>query len=104
MNFKSFESLDELIKQAQDFDDREMKTHPVRERRFRGSIYVDIFVEESDDKENDRERVLNQLEYIVSHIDHIPELDDNGTRIGQAYVGGAGMHTGDITSPFDKDF
>ena len=61
-------------------------------RQFRGSIYIDGVVPETEDKEFDRKAALKVMEFFA-----------NKTNTNQ-YVGGVGFKRRDITNPFDKDF
>ena len=61
-------------------------------RQFRGSIYIDGVVPETEDKEFDRKAALKVMEFFA-----------NKTNANQ-YVGGVGFKRRDITNPFDKDF
>jgi formiminotetrahydrofolate cyclodeaminase len=51
------------------------------ERKFRASIYVDIWVPQTDDKEKDREEALKQAEEFAA-------------KIPNSYVGGAATFQG----------
>jgi hypothetical protein len=61
-------------------------------RQFRGSIYIDGVVPETEDKEFDRKAAMKVMEFFA-----------NKTNANQ-YVGGVGFKRRDITNPFDKDF
>ena len=61
-------------------------------RQFRGSIYIDGVVPETDDKEFDRKAALKVMEFFAKKTD------------ANQYVGGVGFKKRDITNPFDKDF
>ena len=61
-------------------------------RQFRGSIYIDGIVPETEDKEFDRKVAMKVMEFFA-----------NKTEANQ-YVGGVGFKRRDITNPFDKDF
>jgi len=61
-------------------------------RQFRGSIYIDGVVPETEDKEFDRKAALKVMEFFAKKTD------------ANQYVGGVGFKRRDITNPFDKDF
>ena len=61
------------------------------ERRFRASIYVNIFVPETDDLEHDRELAKKEVK----------EIQEN---IPNSYIGGIGhLPTGQIPDPKEID-
>ena len=60
-------------------------------RSFRGSIYLDGMVPETDDKEFDRKVAIKIMEFFAS-----------GLNIDQ-YVGGVGFKQRSITDPFDNE-
>jgi hypothetical protein len=82
------DSNDEFDEAVIDDIDSDGKPH----RRARGSIYVDLFVPETDDKEFDRNVAMKMMEYFASQI-----KENN-------YVGGVAFKTGDLTNPFDAEF
>lgn len=61
-------------------------------RQFRGSIYIDGVVPETDDKEFDRKAAMKIMEFFAEKT--------NANR----YVGGVGFKRRDITKPYDTDF
>ena len=61
-------------------------------RQFRGSIYIDGVVPETEDKEFDRKAAMKVMEFFAKKTD------------ADQYVGGVGFKRRDITNPFDKDF
>jgi hypothetical protein len=61
-------------------------------RQFRGSIYIDGVVPETEDKEFDRKAAMKVMEFFAKKTD------------SNQYVGGVGFKRRDITNPFDKDF
>jgi hypothetical protein len=61
-----------------------------RERRFRASIYVDIWVPESPNAEADRAHALAQAENFASQIPN-------------SYVGGVALHTNTLSKPLDRE-
>jgi len=77
--------FDEII-----IDDIESDGKP--HRRARGSIYVDLFVPETEDKEFDRKVAMKMMEYFANQI-----KENN-------YIGGVAFKTGDLTNPFDAEF
>ena len=76
--------FDEII-----IDDIESDGKP--HRRARGSIYVDLFVPETEDKEFDRKVAMKMMEYFASQINE------------NKYIGGVAFKTGDLTNPFDAE-
>ena len=60
-------------------------------RRFRGSIYIDDLVPESDDKEYDREVAKKMMEYYRKQI-----------RNQESYVGGVGFKQRSMMEPYDN--
>ena len=61
-------------------------------RQFRGSIYIDGVIPETEDKEFDRKAAMKVMEFFAKKTD------------ANQYVGGVGFKRRDITNPFDKDF
>ena len=61
-------------------------------RQFRGSIYIDGVVPETEDKEFDRKAAMKVMEFFAKKTD------------ANQYVGGVGFKRRDITNPFDNDF
>ena len=61
-------------------------------RQFRGSIYIDGVVPETEDKEFDRKVAMKVMEFFAEKT--------NANR----YVGGVGFKRRDITKPYDTDF
>ena len=62
-------------------------------RRFRGSIYVDGLVPETDDREYDRKLAMKIMEYYKKQLDN-----------AETYVGGVGFKQRSLIDPFDSDF
>lgn len=60
-------------------------------RRFRGSIYVDGLVPETDDREYDREVAKKMMEYYRKQI-----------RNQESYVGGVGFKQRNMIEPYDN--
>ena len=72
-----------------DADMADIDTYRGAKRRGRGSIYIDLMVPETDDKEYDRKVALEMLRYYQKRLN----ID--------SYVGGFGFKQGLY---FDKDF
>jgi hypothetical protein len=75
-----------------DSDMVDIDTYNGPKRRFRGSIYVDYVVPESDDIEYDRKLAKEVMDYFRKKM----EVD--------SYVGGVGFRVGKGLNPFDMDF
>jgi hypothetical protein len=75
-----------------DSDIEEIFSYTGPKRSFRGSIYVDGVVPETEDKEFDRKVAIKIMEFFA-----------NKTEANQ-YVGGVGFKRRDITKPYDTDF
>jgi hypothetical protein len=90
------ESLKLKIESGEDLDEsdiRDIYDDGKPFRRGRGSIYVDILVPETDDREFDRQVANKMMEYYSKQV-----KDEN-------YVGGVGFRNqGNIIQPYDKDF
>lgn len=67
-------------------------------RRFRGSIYVDVFIDSEDDLEEARGKAGDILTGIVNQI-NCYDISETG----EAYVGGVGLLTGDLAKPLDRE-
>ena len=68
-----------------------IKTADIGERRFRASIYIDIFVPQTDDLERDREAAK-------------AEADMASDSIPNSYVGGVAFYNPrNLMNPLDKD-
>jgi hypothetical protein len=88
-------NLKQIIDSDGDFDEiiiDDIESDGKPHRRARGSIYVDIFVPETEDKEFDRKVAMKMMEYFANQI-----KENN-------YVGGVAFKTGDLTNPFDAEF
>lgn len=89
-------SLKSKIDNDEDFDESDINDiyqdgKPFR--RGRGSIYVDVLVPETDDREFDRQVANKMMEYYSKQV-----KDEN-------YVGGVGFkNRGNLIQPYDKDF
>lgn len=66
------------------------KKSDVGERRFRASIYIDIFVPETDNLEADREAAKIEAEEIAVHIPN-------------SYIGGVAHYTPRLYKPLDRE-
>lgn len=89
------ETLKSKIESGEEFDESDMEeinSSGKPYRRGRGSIYVEVFVPETDDKEFDRQVAIKMMEYYSKKV-----KDEN-------YVGGVGFKNRDILNPYDKDF
>jgi hypothetical protein len=69
----------------------EINNYGGSKRSFRGSIYLDGMVPETDDKEFDRKVAIKIMEFFAS-----------GLNINR-YVGGVGFKQRSITDPFDNE-
>jgi hypothetical protein len=89
-------SLKSKIEDDEDFDESDINDiyqdgKPFR--KGRGSIYVDVLVPETDDREFDRKVANKMMEYYSKLV-----KDEN-------YVGGVGFRNqGNLIKPYDKDF
>ena len=79
-------------KELDELDIDEIETDGKPHRRARGSIYIDLFVPETDDKEFDRMVAMKMMEFYSKQIN------------ANNYIGGVGFKTGDIGKPFDAEF
>jgi hypothetical protein len=101
-NFDDYNPRQELInklkniidseKELDELDINEIETDGKPHRRARGSIYIDLFVPETDDKEFDRKVAMKMMEYYSKQINE------------SNYVGGIGFKTGNLVKPFDAEF
>lgn len=101
-NFDDYNPRQELInklkniidseKELDELDIDEIETDGKPHRRARGSIYIDLFVPETDDKEFDRKVAMKMMEYYSKQINE------------SNYVGGIGFKTGNLVKPFDAEF
>ena len=93
------EETEEFIKYPVEDFDFEMDESDINDiydhkgplRRFRGSIYIDDMVPETDDKEYDREVAKKMLEYYRGQI-----------RNRETYVGGVGFKQRSLLDPYDN--
>ncbi len=85
--------LQTLISQDLPFDEEIMseinESKPFRSAR--GSLYIDLLVPETEDREFDRNVAMKMMEYYSNLINE------------QNYVGGVGFKTKDILKPYDND-
>lgn len=75
-----------------DSDMVDIDTYTGTKRRFRGSIYIDAMVPESDDIDYDRKVAKEILDYYRKKLQV------------ESYVGGVGFRTSNRLDPFDMDF
>jgi len=88
------DKLKEVVENDGEFDDSDIEeifsfTGP--KRSFRGSIYIDGIVPESEDKEFDRKVAIKVMEFFAKR-----------TQADQ-YVGGVGFKQRSLTKPFDTE-
>lgn len=74
-----------------DSDIRDIYNHRGPVRRFRGSIYLDSIVPETDDKEYDREVAKKMMEFFRNEISN-----------KETYVGGVGFKQRSLMDPYDN--
>jgi len=89
------EKIKEVVESDGEFDESDIDdifSYEGDIRQFRGSIYIDGVVPETDDKEFDRKTAMKVMEFFA-----------NKTNANQ-YVGGVGFRRRDITKPYDTDF
>ena len=89
------EKIKEVVDGDGDFDESDIDdifSYEGDIRQFRGSIYIDGVVPETEDKEFDRKAAMKVMEFFAKKTD------------SNQYVGGVGFKRRDITNPFDKDF
>jgi hypothetical protein len=84
--------VDDPYFELSDSDMLDIDTYNGPKRRFRGSIYIDAMVPETDDVEYDRKVAKEMLDY------HRKKLKV------ESYVGGVGFRTANRLDPFDMDF
>jgi|688.fasta_scaffold04568_19 hypothetical protein len=88
-------NLKQIINSDGEFDEiviDEIESDGKPHRRARGSIYIDLFVPETEDKEFDRKVAMKMMEFYSKQIN------------SNNYIGGVAFKTGDITNPFDAEF
>jgi hypothetical protein len=89
------EKIKEVVDSDGEFDESDIDdifSYEGDVRQFRGSIYIDGVVPETEDKEFDRKAAMKVMEFFAKKTD------------SNQYVGGVGFKRRDITNPFDKDF
>jgi hypothetical protein len=101
-NFEEEEEIDYLMEKIKDvvnndgeFDESDIDdifSYDGNIRQFRGSIYIDGVVPETEDKEFDRKVAMKIMEFFANKS----EADQ--------YVGGVGFKRRDVLNPFDKEF
>ena len=83
--------VDDVNFMLDDSDVNEIFESEGNKRRFRGSIYVDGIVPETDDKEYDRKLAIKVLE---NYADKLPTKE--------FYIGGVGFKQRSLTEPYDN--
>ena len=84
--------VDDPYFELSDSDMVDIDTYNGPKRRFRGSIYIDAMVPETDDVEYDRKVAKEMLDYYRKNLKV------------ESYVGGVGFRTANRLDPFDMDF
>ena len=84
--------VDDPYFELSDSDMVDIDTYNGPKRRFRGSIYIDAMVPESDDIDYDRKVAKEILDYYRKKLKV------------ESYVGGVGFRTANRLDPFDMDF
>ena len=84
--------VDDPYFELSDSDMVDIDTYNGPKRRFRGSIYIDAMVPETDDVEYDRKVAKEMLDYYRKKLKV------------ESYVGGVGFRTANRLDPFDMDF
>ena len=88
-------NLMQIIDSDGEFDEiiiDEIESDGKPHRRARGSIYIDVFVPETEDKEFDRKVAMKMMEFYSKQIN------------SNNYIGGVAFKTGNIAKPFDAEF
>jgi len=83
--------VDDFNFELSDSDMMDIYDHKGPTRRFRGSIYIDDLVPETDDREYDREVAKKMMEYYRKQI-----------RNKESYVGGVGFKQRSLIEPYDN--
>lgn len=83
--------VDDFNFELSDSDIEDIYNHRGPVRRFRGSIYIDGLVPETDDKEYDREVAKRMMEHYRKQI-----------RNQESYVGGVGFKQRSLIEPYDN--
>lgn len=84
--------VDDPYFELSDSDMLDIDTYNGPKRRFRGSIYIDAMVPETEDVEYDRKVAKEMLDYYRKKLKV------------ESYVGGVGFRTANRLDPFDMDF
>jgi hypothetical protein len=84
--------VDDPYFELSDSDMVDIDTYNGPKRRFRGSIYVDYMIPESEDIEYDRKLAKEVMDYFRKRMEV------------ESYVGGVGFRVGKGLNPFDMDF
>jgi hypothetical protein len=84
--------VDDPYFELSDSDMVDIETYNGPKRRFRGSIYVDYMIPESENIEYDRKLAKEVMDYFRKKMEI------------ESYVGGVGFRTGKGLNPFDMDF
>jgi hypothetical protein len=74
-----------------DSDMMDIYDHKGPTRRFRGSIYIDDLVPETDDREYDREVAMKMMDFYRKQIKN-----------QESYVGGVGFKQRSLMEPYDN--
>lgn len=100
VNQKNEKSMSKKINEQSEIDDDfelndldidEIYDNKGPKRRFRGSIYIDGIVPETDDKEYDRKLAIKILENFASKLP-----------TKEYYIGGVGFKQRSLTEPYDN--
>jgi len=83
--------VDDVMFELDDSDVDEIMSESGPKRRFRGSIYVDGVIPETDDREYDRKLAIKVLE---NYAKKLPTAE--------SYVGGAGFKQKSLIDPYDN--
>lgn len=73
-------------------------------RRFRVSIYLDVFIEEGDNEtlEQSRAKAEEQVRRVITHVDNLPSYSAPGCC--NLYVGGVAHYTPEnLLKPLDRE-
>lgn len=84
--------VDDPYFELSDSDMLDIDTYNGPKRRFRGSIYIDAMVPETEDVEYDRKVAKEMLDFYRKKLKV------------ESYVGGVGFRTANRLDPFDMDF
>ena len=83
--------IDDFNFELDDSDIMDIYSHKGPVRKFRGSIYIDDFVPETDDKEYDRAVAKKMMEFYRKQIKN-----------QESYVGGVGFKQRSLLDPYDN--